>query len=62
MKNIVNSLLENNQKQITKILNQKIKWLKTATGEQCPNCYSKNVRTDRIDYGICEDCDNSFEF
>lgn len=62
MKNVTNALLDDNQTQINNILNQKIKWLKTAKGEECPHCSSFNVRTDGIDYGICEDCDNSFEF
>ncbi len=58
----INALLDNNQSKLNSILDSKINWLKTAKGEYCPECKSTNVRTDGEDYGICEECDCSFNF
>jgi len=58
--NIIEALLENDQKSLTKIANDHQKWIKTATARQCPECESIEVRTDGVDYGICEACDCSF--
>ena len=58
----ITALLDNNQNELVEILDQKNKWLKTALGESCPECSSSNVRTDGVDYGICDECDCSFSF
>jgi transposase-like protein len=58
----IQALLNNDQKKLSEIVEQKTKWLKSAKGEECPHCGSSNVRTDGIDYGICNKCDSSFDF
>ena len=58
----ITALLDNNQSKLTAILDSKVNWLKTAKGENCPECNSINVRTDGEDYGICDNCDCSFNF
>jgi uncharacterized Zn finger protein (UPF0148 family) len=62
VKNIIEALLDNDQKSLTKIANAHQQWFKTATAQQCPECKSTNVRTDGEDYGICDTCDCSFNF
>lgn len=62
MTQTIQALLNNDQGKLNTILDQHIKWLKSAKGEECPNCGSCNVRTDGIDYGICNKCDCSFDF
>jgi len=60
--NIITALLNNDQDTLTKIANTRQQWLKTATARQCPECSSIEVRTDGVDYGICDNCDCSFSF
>jgi len=62
VKNIIEALLDSDQKSLTKIANANQQWLKTATARQCPECRSTEVRTDGVDYGICDSCDCSFSF
>lgn len=58
----IEALLDDDQDALTAIANNSQQWLKTATAQQCPECRSTEVRTDGVDYGICDNCDCSFSF
>lgn len=58
-KETIEALLDNDQRKLNAILATKIRALKAALGEKCPNCGSENCAADN-DGGHCDDCEASW--